>query len=61
LYGKAYKLTSFETHNLCLKELCKTGMIRYEDHWCFECFDNKNAKQIGTEIIIKMDYKISIL
>lgn len=61
LCGKAYKLTSFETHNLCLDELVRNEMTRFEDHWCFECFGDKAIEHIGTEKIITIDYKISIL
>ncbi len=60
LYGKPLKLTSFETHNLCLDELPKYNMIRYEDHWCFECFE-KIFDFIDTERNIIIDYKISII
>lgn len=61
LQGKAYKLTSFNTHNSCLDELNKNGMTRFEDHWCFECFDDKSIEDIGTEKMASMVYKISIL
>ena len=61
LQGKAYKLTSFDTHNSCLDELTKNGMTRFEDHWCFECFDDKSTDDIGTEKMASMVYKISIL
>lgn len=61
LQGKAYKLTSFDTHNSCLDELNKNGMTRFEDHWCFECFDDKSINDIGTEKMASMVYKISIL
>lgn len=61
LRGKAHKVTSFETHNFCLDEIDKNGMTRFEDHWCFECFADKSIDDIGTETVIKVDYKISIL
>lgn len=61
LRGKAHKVTSFETHNLCLDELDKNGMTRFEDYWCFECFDDKSINDIGTEKMASMVYKISIL
>lgn len=61
LQGKAHKVSSFETHNLCLAELSNHNMIRFEDHWCFECFDDKSIDDIGIEKRITMDYKISIL
>lgn len=61
LQGKAYKLTSFDTHNRCLEELNKNGMTRFEDHWCFECFDNTSIDDIGTEKMASMVYKVSIL
>ena len=61
LQGKAYKLTSFATHNHCLDELNKNGMTRFEDHWCFECFDDITIDYVGTEKSITMEYRISIL
>ena len=61
LQGKAYKLTSFDTHNRCLDELNKNGMTRLEDHWCFEYFDDKSIDDIGTEKMAAMIYKVSIL
>ena len=61
LNGKAHKVTSFETHNLCLDERCKRGMTRFEDHWCFECFDYDSIDSIGTDKIITIDYKITIV
>lgn len=61
LQGKAYKLTSFDTHNRCLDELNKNGMTRFEDHWCFECFDDISINDIGTEKMASMVYKVSIL
>lgn len=61
LQGKAYKLTSFATHNHCLDELNKNGMTRFEDHWCFECFDDISINDIGTEKMASMVYKICIL
>lgn len=61
LQGTAHKVASFETHNLCLDELNKNGMIRFEDHWCFECYDNKSIDYIGTDKSMTIDYKISIL
>ncbi|MBQ9848007.1 MAG: hypothetical protein IJO64_02995 [Clostridia bacterium] len=61
LKGTAHKITSFETHNLCLDELDKNGMIRFEDHWCFECYDDKSIDYIGTDKSMTIDYKISIL
>ena len=61
LRGKAHKVTSFETHNLCLDELDKNGMTRFEDHWCFECFDDISINDIGTEKMASMVYKVSIL
>ncbi|MBR6553429.1 MAG: helix-turn-helix transcriptional regulator [Clostridia bacterium] len=61
MQGKAYKLTSFETHNLCLKELPRNGMIRFEDHWCFECFDTKKVPAVFTEKSIAIEYKIAVL
>ncbi len=60
LYGKPLKVISFETHNLCLDELEKYSMKRYEDHWCFECFKNR-YDIIDTERNIIIDYKISII
>lgn len=61
LQGTAHKVTSFETHNLCLDELDKNGMTRFEDHWCFECFEDATIDYIGTDKAMTMDYKISIL
>lgn len=61
LQGSAHNVASFETHNLCLYKLDKNGMTRFEDHWCFECFNDKSIDDIGTEKLITMDYKISIL
>ncbi len=61
LQGTAQKVASFETHNLCLCELDKNGMTRFEDHWCFECFDYKSIDNVGTDKAITIDYKISIL
>lgn len=61
MQGKAHKLTSFETHNFCLEELPRSGMTRFEDHWCFECFDAKTVSAVSTEKIIAMEYKIAIL
>ncbi len=61
LNGKAHKVTTFETHNLCLDEMCKRGMTRFEDHWCFECFGNDSIDSIGTDKIITIDYKITIM
>jgi len=61
LQGTTHKATSFETHNLCLAELSKHNMTRFEDHWCFECYDDKSIDHIGTDKAITMDYKISIL
>lgn len=61
LQGTAHKATSFETHNLCLAELSKHNVTRFEDHWCFECYDDKSIDHIGTDKAITMDYKISIL
>ena len=60
LQGDAHKVASFETHNLCLAELSKHNMIRYEDHWCFECFDAEQRDVVSTEKLVTMDYKISI-
>ena len=61
LRGKAHKVTSFETHNLCLDELDKNGMTRFEDHWCFECYDDTTVDYVGTEKTVTMDYKVAIL
>lgn len=52
--------TSFETHNLCLDELAKHDMTRYEDHWCFECFKAEQCSALDAEKVVTMDYKISI-
>lgn len=56
LQGTAHKATSFETHNLCLAELSKHNMTRFEDHWCFEYYDDKSIDYIGTDKAITMDY-----
>lgn len=61
LQGTAHKVASFETHNICLAELSKHNMTRFEDHWCFECYDNKSIDYIGTDKSMTIDYKISIL
>ena len=61
LQGTAHKVASFETHNLCLDELDKNGMTRFEDHWCFECYDDTTVDYVGTEKTVTMDYKVAIL
>ena len=60
LQGNAYKVAFFETHDLCLAELSKHNMIRYEDHWCFECFYAEQRDAVSTEKLVTMGYKISI-
>lgn len=61
LQGTAHKVASFETHNICLAELSKHNMTRFEDHWCFECYDDKSIDYIGTDKSMTIDYKISIM
>ena len=61
LQGKSYKISSFEAHNICLAELSKYNMTRYEDYWCFECFDAEQYNTVNTKNAVTIDYKISIL
>lgn len=61
LRGKAYQLSSFDTHNRCLAELSAHEMTRFEDHWCFECFEKHMVGLAYTEKMVEMEYKIAIL
>ena len=44
-----------------LYELSKYNMIRYEDHWCFECFEPEKHDVASAETHVSFEYKISIL
>ena len=54
------ELTSFETHNRCLEELARQGMIRKEDDWCFERYQCPRYTTPDEEGRVILDYGIAI-
>lgn len=62
LYGdeNSGELTSFETHNLCLEELGKSGFRRKEDDWCFEKYNCPRYTSPDEKGNVILDYGIAI-